>query len=96
MSQVFSTDRRYTGEFARSWTLVHDDLLYPMSWDDVERLLSLSSQVRMSAAEPQPFTFRPRGESSTSPVTIFVAPDDPLELITAEDRNPARHSHWFG
>ncbi|HEY2643277.1 MAG TPA: hypothetical protein VGI56_05970, partial [Galbitalea sp.] len=78
MSQVFSTDRTYASESTRSWTLVHAGVLYPMSWEDGERLLALSSRVRMSAAEPQAFTFRPLDGTSTGPVTIFVTPDDPL------------------
>jgi hypothetical protein len=76
--------RREDGSMVvRYWTLVHDGETCPMVWDDGERLLALTTDVRSGAAEPQDFTFTPRGcVDVRSDKTIAVRADQPLDLIT--------------
>jgi hypothetical protein len=83
---------------ARYWVLVHGGKIHPVDWDDGERLLSLSAAVRSGSALPQPFTFCPRGTSAANDgVTVYVRPDEPLQLITAyEQVRKPKQSTWFG
>ena len=69
-----------------------------MNWNDGERLLSLSSAVRAGLSTPQAFTFQPRGTHSLGEsITLFLRPDDPIELITEyEHATKCAQSHWFG
>jgi hypothetical protein len=83
---------------ARYWVLVHAGKIHRLNWNDGERLLTLSTAVLAGLSEPQGFTFLPRGSASLGEgVTIFLRPDEPIELITEyEPAGIATQSHWFG
>ena len=83
---------------ARYWVLVHAGKIHHLNWNDGERLLTLSTEVLAGLSEPRGFTFLPRGSSSPEEgVTIFLRPDEPIELITEyEPAEQATQSHWFG
>ena len=89
---------RTVEDASRYWLLVHASKIHPMNWADGERLLSLSTAVLAGESQPQAFAFQPRGTSSSAErVTLFLRPDEPIELIT--EHEPARgttQSHWFG
>ena len=82
----------------RYWSLVHSGAVHAVSWDDGERLLALSTAVRLGKEPAQEFRFCPRGFGDReSRVTLFVGPDSLFELLTEYDiAPPARQSHWFG
>ena len=83
---------------ARYWVLVHAGKIHRLNWNDGERLLSLSTAVLAGLSKPQAFTFLPRGTRSiTESVTVFLRPDEPIELITEyEHTGKVTQSHWFG
>lgn len=85
------------GESARYWLLIHAAEKHCIEWDDGERLLVLSSAVCDGRQEPQSFSFVPRGSADAKPVTVFVSPNDPIELLTEYEPNAVLPpSHWFG
>ena len=83
---------------SRYWLLVHAGKIHHVTWNDGERLLSLSTAVRAGLSEPQAFTFQPRGTRSVSEsITLFLRPDEPIDLITEyEHAGKSTQSHWFG
>ncbi|MES2170042.1 MAG: hypothetical protein V4479_04885 [Actinomycetota bacterium] len=77
----------------RHWLLVHDGTTHQLEWDDGERLLALTADVRGGGLAPRPFSFTPRGSVDGQTVTVFVDVTSSLELLTQYD---AAESHWFG
>jgi hypothetical protein len=78
----------------RHWLLVQGDDRFALTWDDGERLLSLSSEIRRGTLGARSFVFRPHGSRPSDPnVTIFVDADHSFELLTQYD---SETSHWFG
>ena len=83
---------------SRYWLVVHDGKIHPIDWADGERLLTLSSEIRMGRSASQAFSFQPRGSVASSElVTLQLTPDTPIQLLTQSARTRQRNlSHWFG
>jgi hypothetical protein len=98
MTSQIAPEWRAAQDRSRYWLLVHAGETHSVSWDDGERLLSLAAAVRRGKSKPQPFSFVPRGSSSSGEaITVFVRPDEPIELLMEYDDAVApKQSHWFG
>ena len=83
---------------ARYWLLVHNGQVDSIEWDDGERLLALTTEVRLGSSKSQEFTFCPRGaEVEGHAVTVFVDRETPIELVSQYDNSELpSQSHWFG
>ena len=98
MTSRTEPEYRTAEDTSRYWLLVHATKIHQMNWDDGERLLGLSTAVLAGVSRPQAFAFQPRGTSSSGAiVTLFLRPDEPIELITEyEHAHGTTQSHWFG